>query len=125
MKNALQVYAFAVAAVLAVLLMSGFQNTSGTRFGEITVERINIVDKDGRNRMVISNDSRMPGPMIRGELLAPNSGRTGVLFYNEEGTENGGLIFSGRKVDGKVRAVGSLTFDQYEQDQTIALQYVH
>jgi len=47
-----------------------------------------------------------------------------MLFYNEEGTENGGLIFSGKKVDGKVTAVGSLTFDQYEQDQTIALQYV-
>jgi hypothetical protein len=47
-----------------------------------------------------------------------------MIFYNDEGTENGGLIFSGEKKDGNVTAVGSLTFDQYEQDQTIALQYV-
>ena len=47
-----------------------------------------------------------------------------MIFYNDEGTEDGGLIFSGKKENGKVSAVGSLTFDQYEQDQTIALQYI-
>ena len=120
----LQLYAVAVTAVLAIVLMSGFQSTNNARFGEITVERINVVDKDGHNRMIISNDSRMPGPIQRGQEWAPNTGRTGMLFYNEEGTENGGLIFSGHKTNGKVTAVGSLTFDQYEQDQTIALQYV-
>jgi hypothetical protein len=120
----LQLYAVAVTAALTVMLLSGFQSNNN-RFSEITVERINVVDKDGHNRMVISNDTRMPGPMQRGQLLVPNNGgRTGMLFYNEEGTENGGLIFSGHKVDGKIAAVGSLTFDQYEQDQTIALQYV-
>jgi hypothetical protein len=121
----LQLYTVAVTAVLAIVLMSGFQGTNNARFGEITVERINVVDKDGHNRMIISNESRMPGPIQRGQEWAPNSGgRTGMLFYNEEGTENGGLIFSGHKTNGKVTAVGSLTFDQYEQDQTIALQYV-
>jgi hypothetical protein len=124
MRRALQVYAVVATAVSSILLLTGFQNTNNARFGEITVERINVIDKEGRNRMVISNESRMPGPMQRGELLAPNGGRTGMLFYNEEGTENGGLIFSGKKADGKLSAVGSLTFDQYEQDQTIALQYV-
>jgi hypothetical protein len=124
MKNVLRTCAVGAMAVLAAVLLTGFQSTNNTRFEEITVERINVVDKAGHNRLVISNDSRMPGPMQRGQLLAPNGGRTGMLFYNAEGTENGGLIFSGQKVDGKVTAVGSLTFDQYEQDQSIALQYV-
>jgi hypothetical protein len=47
-----------------------------------------------------------------------------LIFYNDDGTEDGGLIFSGKLENGKPNAAGSLTFDQYEQDQTIALQYV-
>jgi hypothetical protein len=53
------------------VLMSGFQRTNNARFGEITVERINVVDKDGHNRMIISNDSRMPGPIQRDKSGLP------------------------------------------------------
>jgi hypothetical protein len=84
MKNVLRTCAVGVTAVLAAVLLTGFQSTNNTRFEEITVERINVVDKAGHNRLVISNDSRMPGPMQRGQLLAPNGGRTGMLFYNAE-----------------------------------------
>jgi hypothetical protein len=47
-----------------------------------------------------------------------------MLFFNDEGTENGGLIFSGPKnKDGKViDSGGSLTFDQYEQDQIVQIE---
>src|SRR5262249_15776955 len=123
MRKAVDVYLVVAASILTIVLLSGFQ-INNTRFAEITVERINVVDENGQNRLVISNSSRMPGIIQRGEVLTANSGRTGILFFNDEGTEAGGLIFSGKKVDGKVTAVGSLTFDQYEQDQTIALQYV-
>ena len=44
-----------------------------------------------------------------------------MLFYNDEGGENGGLIFSGRMVDGQPTSGGSLTFDRYHQDQTVQL----
>lgn len=99
--------------------------TGRKRFEEIDVERINIVEKDGSTRLIISNKERSPGPIQRGQPFAyPGGTRAGMIFYNDEGTENGGLIFSGERKDGKVTAVGSLTFDQYEQDQTIALQYV-
>ena len=40
------------------------------------------------------------------------------------GDEVGGLIFTGRQVNGMPSASGSLTFDQFKQDQTVALQYV-
>ena len=124
MQRTIRLYAAATTFVLAALLLTGFQAGNNQRFTEITVERINVVDEDGQNRLVISNGSLMPGVIQRGELLTPNGGRTGMLFYNEEGTEAGGLIFSGSRTDGEVTAVGSLTFDQYEQDQTVALQYV-
>ena len=42
----------------------------------------------------------------------------GILFFDDEGTENGGLIFGGmRGKDGKVESWGHLSFDQYMQDQ--------
>ena len=108
-----------------VVLFLVFILTRNQRFEEIDVERINIVEKDGSTRMVISNKERSPGPIQRGQAFGyPGGTRAGMIFYNDEGTENGGLIFSGEKRNGKVTAVGSLTFDQYEKDQTIALQYV-
>lgn len=109
----------------AAVLFMAFVRTGKQRFEEIDVERINIVEKDGSTRLVISNKERSPGPIQRGQPFGyPGGTRAGMIFYNDEGTENGGLIFSGKRIDGKVTAVGSLTFDQYEQDQNIALQYV-
>jgi hypothetical protein len=109
----------------SVVLFMAFAGPQKQRFAEIDVERINIVEKDGSLRLVISNMERSSGPIQRGQPFGyPGGTRAGMIFYNDEGTENGGLIFSGKKENGKVMAVGSLTFDQYEQDQTIALQYV-
>jgi hypothetical protein len=46
----------------------------------------------------------------------------GMIFINDEGTENGGLIFSGSKSNGKVDGSGHLSFDQYDQDQVVTLE---
>jgi hypothetical protein len=121
----LKIYAVAATLVCGVFLVTAFtlQNRP-QKFQEINVERINVVEKDGSLRLVISNNERSPGPIERGKPFGyPGGSRGGMIFYNEEGTEDGGLIFSGKKENGKVAAYGSLTFDQYEQDQTLALQY--
>jgi hypothetical protein len=44
-----------------------------------------------------------------------------MLFFNAEGTENGGLIFDGREAGGNASSGGSLTFDRYHQDQVVQL----
>jgi hypothetical protein len=109
----------------SAVLFLAFARPGKQRFAEIDVERINVVEKDGSLRLVISNEERSSGPIQRGQAFGYSGGtRAGLIFFNDEGTECGGLIFSGKKENGKVTAVGSLTFDQYEQDQTIALQYV-
>ncbi|WP_394832063.1 hypothetical protein LVJ94_36655 [Pendulispora rubella] len=94
-------------------------------FREIAVERINIVEPDGTLRMVISDKARFPGMPLRGKEYPHPTGRseTGMIFLNDEGTENGGLIFGGKNENGKLSSYGSLTFDQYESDQV--LQIVH
>jgi hypothetical protein len=94
-------------------------------FKEIEVERINVVEPDGTMRMIISDKARFPGLPLRGKDYPHPAGRseTGMLFLNDEGTENGGLTFGGKNENGKLSSYGSLTFDQYESDQMI--QIIH
>lgn len=77
--------------------------------------------------MVISNRSRLPGVIVNGKE-SPSSDRpqAGVIFYNDEGSENGGLIFGGRKNEkGEVvDSGGSLSFDKYGANQIVQLAVV-
>ncbi len=120
----LQIYAAGLTAVvLAVLLMAFGPGSRRQRFDELDVERLNVVEKDGRLKLVLSNQERQPAPRAAGQDLPRDAKSPAILFYNDEGDECGGLVFSGRKVDGKVQASQSLTFDQYQQDQTLQLVY--
>jgi hypothetical protein len=47
----------------------------------------------------------------------------GLLFFNDEGDEAGGLTYRGERVNGRPFALGAFTFDQSKQDQTIAIRY--
>jgi hypothetical protein len=123
----LTIYSGAITGAFPVTLLGGFapQNKKST-FDEITVQRINVVEPDGTLRMVISNKAHLPGFYIKGkEHPHPDPGDrpgAGMLFFDDEGTENGGLIFGGLKdKDGKVSSVGHLSFDQYMQDQVFSI----
>jgi hypothetical protein len=123
----LKAYAFVVTGVLGVLSISAFtQGPQKARFTEIDVERINVLEPDGNYRMVISNRARSIGPIFRGKPFGyPGGTRPGIIFFNDENTENGGLTFSGkREANGTFRSTGHLSFDQYEQDQVVYLQYI-
>jgi hypothetical protein len=119
----LKVWVFASTAAL-VLLGAGWLTAqpTRTRFDEIDVERINIVESDGRVRLVLANSSRQADAVIAGRVIAPGRSRpAGMIFFNQEGDEVGGLIFTGRAGANGPIASASLTFDQYHQDQTVAL----
>jgi hypothetical protein len=121
----LRTYAFVATATLGVLVLAAFRRDGGdARFDTITVERINVVEKDGTVRLVLSNKGRSPGQVMHGKKYLPDGQRqAGIVFYNNAGDENGGLIFGGWRENGRVNAGASLTFDQFEQDQVVALQY--
>jgi hypothetical protein len=94
------------------------------QFDEITVGRINIVEPDGTKRLVISNRAQFPGDFMQGKEGARPDRRSfaGMLFVNDEGTENGGLIQKGSiGADGKISSGLSLTFDRFRQDQALQL----
>jgi hypothetical protein len=119
-------YALVVTAILGTLSIAAFrQSTQKTRFTEIDVERINIVEPDGSLRMVISNRPRSIGPIYKGKPFGyPGGGRPGIIFFNDEGTENGGLTFTGRKRDdGTYSSSVGMSFDQFNQDETLTLRY--
>jgi hypothetical protein len=119
-------YAVVTSLIIGILSLAAFTQTGQrTRFEEIDVERINVIEKDGKLRLVISNRDRSPGPISRGKPFGyPGGTRPGMIFFNDEGSENGGLTFTGkREPDGTFRASSHFAFDQFDQDQVLYLNY--
>ena len=117
-------YAIVTTTLLAVLSVAAFTGSSRhEKFDEIDVGRINIVEPNGMYRMVISNRPRSIGPIYKGKPFGyEGGGRPGIIFFNDEGTENGGLVQNGQlDKSGKVQAGLSLTFDRFRQDQMVQL----
>lgn len=117
-------YATITTLLIVVLVASAFAlEAQRTKFGEIDVQRINVVEPDGTLRMVISDKTKFPGIIVQGkEYPHPDRTTAGVLFFNDEGTENGGLIFGGKKdKDGIASSYGHLSFDRYLQDQVFTI----
>ena len=120
----LRVYTVISSLVLVVLCTAAFRQTTPIQtFGEINVARINVVDADGKLRLVISNKDRQHPGMMDGKMIDRPRPVAGLLFFNEEGDEVGGLTFTGREVNGVRRANAGIMFDQFKQDQTIGFSY--
>ena len=119
------IYSAVLSTVFAVVLLTG-ATVRRTEFDEIQVHRIDVVESDGTLRMVISNKHRLPPVIVKGkehlEFGEPRP-QAGMLFYNDEGSENGGLIFGGRQNEkGEiVDSGGSLSFDRYGASQVVQL----
>jgi hypothetical protein len=120
----LMIYSGVMTVVFAISALYGFaRGPQKMTIEELDVQRINLREPDGTLRLVISDKSKAPGIFIEGkEYPHPDRKTAGMIFYNDEGTENGGLIFGGeRSKDGTKQSSGHLSFDAYEQDQTMAL----
>ena len=116
----LVVYSTVMTTLLAAFTLGGSAAALGQdkvqQFGEIDVHRINVREPDGTLRLVIANHARLPGVIVRGkENPRVDRPYAGMLFYNDEGTENGGLVFGGRRnANGEVVDAGvALSFDRY------------
>lgn len=120
----LMIYSGVLTAVFAVTVLSGFvRSPRSMTLEQLDVQRINVREPDGTLRLVVSNANKAPGVFIKGkEYPHPDRKDAGMIFFNDEGTENGGLIFGGEKSqDGTKSSHGHLSFDAYEQDQTLVL----
>ena len=112
------------------LLLSAFgDKTNKKTFEQIDVERINIVGANKKPVMVISNKRLIPGPTINGktyprEFADGRENLSGIIFFNDQGDEVGGLLYNGLQKDSSYSAVEHFSFDQWKQNQVIALQYL-
>lgn len=121
----LRTYTIAATLACVVLVVAAFapQNQK-TRFAEIDVERINIVEPDGRTKLVLANSERLPGPIMGGKTYERVGLKSpGILFYNHKGDESGGLRTASDEKDGKYGAGAGLAFDKYNGDEVIGMRY--
>ena len=144
----LKAYALVLTVVVGILSLGAFSrggapsavgSIQGTKakFDEIDVERINVIEPDGKYRLVLSNRPRSIGPIYKGKPFGyPGGTRPGMIWFNDEGTENGGFGFTGSRCDtgtstvtgrpcpkGTYNASAHFTFDQFDQDQIFVMNY--
>lgn len=117
----LKIYAIAISVLLGLFIFLAFKpDNSKQHFSEIEVERIDVVEKDGTLKMVISNNERQHPGMSQGKLLKNRDRGAGLIFFNSSGDECGGLVYDGTsKEAGMVFSV-----DQFRHDQVMQLQYM-
>ncbi len=111
----LVVYSGVLTLALALIVLLGAANIRTQKFDVLDVQRINISEPDGTLRAVISNNALLPGVIVKGKEYPFERCQAGMVFYNDEGTENGGLAFGGAEGVSD----GILAFDAYEQDQIV------
>src|SRR5690348_6656672 len=122
-QRLINIYAGVLTLVLALTFLYGF-SAMDRHFDQITVHRINVVEPDGTLRMVISDHAELPGVIVGGtQKYPPTRPQAGMLFYNDEGSEVGGLVFAGHEnAKGEiVDSGGSLSFDKYGAGQVVQL----
>jgi hypothetical protein len=110
---------------LLVLLVAAFAGPQQQgRFTVLDVERLNVRAANGNYVVVIANKDRLPGNVIAGTEHPSGPRGGGLLFYNTQGDEAGGLIFDSEKQDTAVTAFGQLSLDRFQSDQVVALRYL-
>ena len=119
----LKIYAIVATLLCAVFMLSAFViQTKKQKFEEIDVERINIVEKNGKLDMVISNEERQHPGIVNGKIIERKGTRPpGMIFFNHLGDEMGGLIFGDNGGKGHF---GSFTWDKVRNDQTMGFRYL-
>lgn len=119
----MQGYMLLSAAGMVVLAAAAFRQAGPQKLDEVTVQRLNVVDANGTLRMVLANKDRMHPGVLDGVTINRPRPVAGLIFFNDLGDEVGGLTWSGQETAGQPRAHGLLAFDQFKQDQTVAISY--
>lgn len=123
----LKVYAVLSTAAILALGTLGMTSSRVDRqhFEEIDVERVNVVEADGRLRMVLSNEERQHPGIVDGDTVPRDHARpAGILFFNHRGDEAGGLVVGRNGAPDGTGHFVSFTMDKSRHDQTVALQHL-
>jgi hypothetical protein len=114
----LYVVVLTIIVIAGIIIMLKMMHTDG-HFDEITTGRINIVEQDGKLRMVISNHENQHPGSYNGKDLPKRDRPAGMIFFNDDGDECGGLVYDGSKKGASM----TYSIDQYKNDQIMQIQY--
>jgi len=120
----LRCYALGVTAIGGAIFLAGASQQTRTQFDRIVVHRIDVVDRSGKLAMALTDHDDFPGPIVNGKMIHRNSGldENGIVFYNQDGNEQGALIWDGRvRTKSGAESANSLTFDTADTDQLMQL----
>ncbi|MGC2656367.1 MAG: hypothetical protein WA324_00210 [Bryobacteraceae bacterium] len=116
----LQFYVGFLSVLVIVLAISVLRSQPRNgRFATVQAERVEIREHDGTIKAVLSSADGF-GERAQ-QTGSPHI--SGLMFYNEEGQETGGLTYRGKTIPGGQNSDVSLTMDQYRQDQNVVLNH--
>lgn len=120
--NFLTGYAVFTLFLFGYIAFSSFKKSGRSEnMDELTVKRINVVGEDGSLRMVISNETRQHSGRIAGKDLPQRKRPAGIIFFNNEGDECGGLISEVDDSNKVINSGMSFTMDNYNNDQVVQI----
>ncbi|WP_417354385.1 hypothetical protein [Flavobacterium sp.] len=102
----------AIVSVILLFLLVSFKTPKSFNEDEISLKRINITDEQGNIRLVISNEERTPPPILNGKEYKRAISPAGMIFYDKEGNECGGLALSSKDNTD----ISALVFDYSNMD---------
>ncbi len=121
----LRYYAVGMTLFAGFVLLGAVREARNATFDTITVHRINVIDREGKMAMVITDHDDFPPPIINGKVFKRSGGNdsNGILFYNQRGDEQGGLTWAGRRYpNGTFESANEVSFDTVNTDQLLHLQ---
>ncbi len=120
--NFLMAYAFISTLLILFFALTGFNKNNGVeKMEELMVKKITIVGEDNSPRMVLSNEDRQHSGRMNGKDWEKRQRPAGIIFFNNEGDECGGLVYQVKEKDGKIISGMSFTMDNYKDDQVLQI----
>ena len=107
----------------ALFLVGAMHSTRLTEFDRIVAHRIDIVDRKGKLAMILTDHDDFPEPVMNGKTGHRTSGadENGIVFYNQDGNEQGALIWDGRRGPHGASSHNTLSYDTADSDQLLQL----
>jgi len=120
----LRCYALGVTVLGGALFLVGAMHSARlTEFDRIVAHRIDIVDRKGKLAMILTDHDDFPEPVMNGKTGHRTSGadENGIVFYNQDGNEQGALIWDGRRGPHGASSHNTLSYDTADSDQLLQL----
>jgi hypothetical protein len=120
--NFLMTYAITSTLFIAYIAFSAFApKENANQFEEIVVKKITVVGEDNLPRMVLSNEARQHPGRANGKQMEKRERPAGIIFFNDQGDECGGLVYQIKSSAGKINSGMSFTLDNYKDDQVVQI----